>query len=120
MSNNRTGMTWTKLHDLLAQTVCTIAALAGAGAAFATPLPAAKLNPFFEQHCVECHDGTVKKGGLDLESLSREPADAETLRRWVRVFDRVETGEMPPKKKARPEAAALTAFLKALEGPLAA
>src|ERR1041384_2631084 len=119
MSNNRTGMTWTKLHNLLAQTVCTVAALAGADA-FAAPLPAAKLNPFFEQHCVECHDGTVKKGGLDLESLSREPADAETLRRWVRAFDRVEAGEMPPKKKARPEAEALSAFLTELQAPLAA
>jgi hypothetical protein len=86
--------------------------------ASAEPLPAAKLNPFIEDHCLDCHDGSMTKGGVDLGSLSRDPADAETRRLWVRVFDRVTAGEMPPKKKARPEAEDVAAFLAALEGPL--
>lgn len=97
---------------------CALASVVWVGEAFAAPLPVQKLNPFFENHCVECHDETAKKGGLDLESLSRDPTDAESLRRWVRVFDRVQSGEMPPKKKPRPDVAALSAFLTALEGPL--
>ncbi len=112
-------MTWALLHPSKFRKICVFTALACAGEAFAATLPTEKLNPFFENHCIECHDETTKKGGLDLDALSRNPADAETLRRWVRVFDRVESGEMPPKKKERPEAKALTAFLAALEGPLA-
>lgn len=102
------------------RTICAVTAVVCVRAAFAAPLPVQELNPFFENHCVECHDATAKKGGLDLESLSRDPTDAESLRRWVRVFDRVQSGEMPPKKKPRPEAGALSAFLAALDGPLAA
>lgn len=122
LKSTRQGLTSASasFEKSMPRTVCAVAVVVCAGQAFAAPLPAAKLNPFFENHCVECHDGTTKKGGLDLESLSRDPADAETLRRWVRVFDRVESGEMPPKKKARPETEALTAFLTTLKGPLAA
>lgn len=55
-----------------------------------------------------------------MESLSQDVKDTDTLQRWVRVFDRVNSGEMPPKKKSRPEAAALKAFLQDLDEPLAA
>ena len=79
------------------RTICVVTAVVCVGEAIAAPLPVQKLNPFFESHCVECHDETTKKGGLDLGSLSRDPTDAESLRRWVRVFDRVQSGEMPPK-----------------------
>src|SRR5436190_23639004 len=118
----RSKIRWEEMSKLLTtiRPACAAAAVVCVGEAAAAPLPIQKLNPFFETHCVECHDETTKKGGLDLGSLSRDPTDAESLRRWVRVFDRVESGEMPPKKKARPEADALRTFLAALEGPLVA
>jgi len=97
---------------------CALAVLLCAAQSPAAPLPADKLSPFFQAYCADCHDDTTKKGGLDLASLDREPRDAETLRRWVRVYDRVESGEMPPKKKPRPAAADVTAFLTALQAPL--
>ena len=65
------------------------------------------VQPFLEAHCTACHDDETNKGGLDLVAMSRDLDDAEMLRRWVRVFDRVEAGEMPPKKRARPEPEAL-------------
>ncbi|MHA3771293.1 DUF1592 domain-containing protein [Verrucomicrobiota bacterium sgz303538] len=65
------------------------------------PKPA---ESFFDAHCYDCHDSTEKKGGLDLTALKRDFADAETFARWVKVYDRIESGEMPPKKKARPPA----------------
>src|SRR6185503_7775214 len=86
----------------------------------ATELPGPKVDAFFDRHCYACHDQTEKKGGLNLETLERNPTDPETLRRWVRVFDRVETGEMPPKKKPRPADAELATFLTALRDPLIA
>ncbi len=75
---------------------------------------------FLGNYCLECHDAETKKGGLDLGSLGGDLSDAEALRRWVRVFDRVEAAEMPPRKKARPEADAMKAFLSSLGGTLAA
>ncbi|MEM7145633.1 MAG: DUF1592 domain-containing protein, partial [Verrucomicrobiota bacterium] len=92
--------------------------------ALASPTPPAdwvrSLDPFFNNHCYDCHDDVVAKGDLDLFNLSTDLSDAETLRRWVRVFDRVKKGEMPPKDKARPEAAAKGEFLAFLESPLVA
>ena len=64
----------------------------------------AKPADFFETHCTECHDTDTHKGNLDLTALKQDFADAENFARWVKVLDRVESGEMPPKKKARPAA----------------
>ena len=47
---------------------------------------------------------TRTKGGLDLTALKPDFADAENFARWVKVHDRIESGEMPPKKKPRPPA----------------
>src|SRR5437867_7255289 len=69
---------------------------------------------FFDRHCSECHDATAKEGGLDLAALSRDLSDAESLRRWVRVYDRIAGGEMPPKDASQPDAAAKKAFLASL------
>ena len=50
---------------------------------------------FLKQNCYDCHVGEVSEGGLDLKKLSDELTDANTDR-WVRIFDRVHDGEMPP------------------------
>jgi hypothetical protein len=93
--------------------------------AFAAATPAAQsaapatLQPFLKDQCYECHDADVAKGGLDLTALPYG-ADPGTHVKWVRVFDRVRAGEMPPAKKPRPAPAALTGFLAALEKDLTA
>jgi hypothetical protein len=69
---------------------------------------------YFEAHCYSCHDGRSKKGGLDLSALKVEPSNAENLARWLKIHDRIESGEMPPKAKDRPPAAESAAALKAL------
>ncbi|MFT5856952.1 MAG: hypothetical protein ACI8XO_004208, partial [Verrucomicrobiales bacterium] len=55
---------------------------------------------FLEKHCFECHDSDSQKGKLDLTALKLNDANFET---WVKVHDRVRSGEMPPAKKPRPE-----------------
>ncbi len=54
--------------------------------------------------CLDCHDGEVKKGGLDLSTLTWPPSTASGLGEWTRVVDRVTSGEMPPAKKSQPSA----------------
>ncbi len=78
--------------------------------------PGAK--PFIENHCSECHDAETKKGGLNLVDLGYVPEDRANFALWVKVHDRVEAGEMPPKKKAQPDPLALTAFVKGLGSDL--
>lgn len=98
------------------QGVCLVlftAALPAAGAAVPEPLAA-----FLDQHCVECHDADVKKGGLDLLTLPFDLADAGAFQKWRRVFERVHSGEMPPKKRERPPQAELETFLTALKQPM--
>jgi mono/diheme cytochrome c family protein len=91
--------------------------LAAAAPGMAGDLPRAT-RLFVEEHCVECHDADVKKGGLDLTALKFDPANSTNFSRWVLVHDRVSNGEMPPKKKPRPEAVELEAFTKSLSSPL--
>jgi hypothetical protein len=75
-------------------------------------------KPYFRKYCADCHLDGASKGGLDLDALATDLHDAETLRRWVRVYDRVRSGEMPPPKKEHAPAAEQDAFLKPLAATL--
>ncbi len=103
------------MAGILSRSVPFFLAFTTACAAFAAEVPTAK---FFTQHCTECHDKDTKKGNLDLTALKPDLADAENFARWVKVHDRIESGEMPPKKKARPPAKDTTAVVKALRESL--
>ena len=90
---------------------------------FVLSVPAFAATPkavtsFLEQHCFECHDADVKKGGLDLTSLKFDLKDPQLFEKWVKVHDSVADGEMPPKKKPRPDAKLADTFLEALDSQL--
>lgn len=76
------------------------------------------IQPFLDQHCMDCHDADAKKGGLDLATLSTDGNDAAAHKKWVRVFDLVSTGEMPPAKKERPKQDELKSFIATLGADL--
>ncbi len=79
------------------------------------------LQPFLDTHCMDCHDAEMKKGGLDLTAVSTDGSDAAALKKWVRVFDRVAAGEMPPaKKKKQPTQDEVQDFMAALGADLVA
>lgn len=86
------------------------------GAVYAASLP--QVSPFLEKHCTECHDRDVKKGGLDLTALEYRPEERKNFNEWVKVYDRVSKGEMPPAKKTPPEAGDRKGFLASLKKPL--
>lgn len=73
---------------------------------------------FFEKHCTECHGADAKKGGLDLTALKADFANPDEFARWVKVYDRTLSGEMPPKKSARPPAGEVKAVTDALKQSL--
>jgi Protein of unknown function (DUF1592)/Protein of unknown function (DUF1588)/Protein of unknown function (DUF1587)/Protein of unknown function (DUF1595)/Protein of unknown function (DUF1585)/Planctomycete cytochrome C len=74
----------------------------------------ADIPAFLEQHCMKCHDADSRKGNLDLAALKPDYANPESFARWVKVHDRIASGEMPPKKEKRPEASAATAVTAGL------
>jgi Protein of unknown function (DUF1592)/Protein of unknown function (DUF1588)/Protein of unknown function (DUF1587)/Protein of unknown function (DUF1595)/Protein of unknown function (DUF1585)/Cytochrome C oxidase, cbb3-type, subunit III len=66
-----------------------------------------------KMHCHDCHGGGIERGGLDLEAIS---GDALTKHRaiWEKVILRMDTRQMPPADKGRPDEAnynASVAFL---------
>lgn len=75
-------------------------------------------HEFLQTHCVACHDATAKQGGLDLTALKFSPQNAENLAVWIKIHDRVESGEMPPKSEPRPAVAARTELLSRLKADL--
>ena len=75
-------------------------------------------QPYFQEYCSDCHLQGSAKGGLDLATIPTDLHDAETLRRWVRIYDRVRSGEMPPPKKERAAAGEQATFLNTLGGGL--
>lgn len=87
-----------------------------AASAWAGPLPAPAA--FIEQYCADCHDSDEKKGGLDLASLPWDLESRTNFDEWVKVVDLLAKGEMPPKKKERPDAAAAHTFLEQIGGEL--
>ncbi len=78
----------------------------------------APLRAFLESHCYDCHDAATKKQGLDLASLKFALDDRAAFDTWVKVLDKVKSGEMPPKKKPQPAAAERDQFAAALHESL--
>ncbi len=69
---------------------------------------------FLHDYCTSCHNAEDKKGRLDLTGLAFDAADAANLAVWVKVHDRVQAGEMPPRTRARPDAARQQTFVEDL------
>lgn len=54
------------------------------------------LDTLIEQNCFDCHDSSTSEGGLDLTALAFDLDDRALRNRWVRIHDRIKSGEMPP------------------------
>ncbi len=84
-------------------------AMLGVASLNAAPVPPVA-HAFIEAQCASCHDDVEKEGGLDLTALMLQPDERKNFATWLKVHDRVSSGEMPPKKKARPPAADVATF----------
>src|SRR5262245_56544335 len=73
---------------------------------------------FVNTHCYECHNSVDAEGGFDLTALKPELTNREAFGRWVKVHDRVATGEMPPKQSHQPTDAERAKWVKQLQQEL--
>jgi hypothetical protein len=96
--------------ELLGLALLTLFAARPAGAT----QPPAPDQAFVRAYCTSCHNDVDKKGRLDLTRLAFDPKDSANLAVWIKVHDRVQAGEMPPKSRARPDAARQKAFVEGL------
>ncbi|NRA74965.1 MAG: DUF1587 domain-containing protein, partial [Planctomycetes bacterium] len=64
------------------------------------PLPS-QVNDVIESNCVRCHSGDKPKGGLDLEVVLEDGADAD-LEDWRKIQLVLNSGEMPPEGEKAP------------------
>jgi mono/diheme cytochrome c family protein len=94
--------------------------LAGAAAAETAVADGATSQKSFKTYCVDCHDDATATAGLSLESLA---ADYDNPA-WVRIHDRIKSGEMPPADAPQPtpeeRAAAVAGLAKKLSAAAAA
>ena len=75
---------------------------------------------FLEKHCLECHDADTAKGEISLEDLRADFGEAAMAETWGHVLEQVAFGEMPPKKKAKPEQEKKDSFIRRVESGLIA
>src|SRR4029078_1925904 len=80
----------------------------------------AEIFGFTKKYCSVCHNAVDREGGLDLMTLQYAPGDPENFVTWVKVHDRVQSGEMPPKQMERPKKADQAEFEKTLAASLTA
>jgi len=83
----------------------------------ASAFPAAgPFETFLETHCVSCHGPDKAKGDLRVDRLSRKFRTGEDSHVWAEVIEKVNSGEMPPKKK--PTQDEIAAFVTTLDSRL--
>src|SRR5689334_2252127 len=60
------------------------------------------VRPFLDAHCLRCHGPEKQKGEFRVDTLTRDFANSSAAVRWGDVLERLNTGEMPPKKEPKP------------------
>ena len=63
------------------------------------------VKPFIAKHCTSCHGPEKQKGDLRLDTIKTDFNSPATAGHWMEVMERINSGDMPPKKEVRPAAA---------------
>ena len=78
-----------------------------------------EVQPLLAGTCLACHSNEALSM-LDFTKLGHDLSDPEIYRKWERVFDRLERGEMPPAPMPTPDATLLEPAMVALKQALTA
>src|SRR5438093_1157871 len=83
----------------------------------ATAQPQAPSRALLDRYCVTCHNERLKTAGVmfDTVDVARVDGHRELFEKVVR---KLRSGQMPPQDRPRPDQAAVTAFVAALEAEL--
>ncbi len=61
-----------------------------------------RVRSFLDTHCVRCHGEKKPKGDVTLHQLSFDSKAAKDLEVWKKVYEQLESGEMPPAESEQP------------------
>lgn len=75
---------------------------------------------FLEKHCVRCHGPQKEEGDIRIDRLSRDFKAGTDTHHWAEALDKVNSGEMPPKKEPQPTQAEISEFVSSLDARLKA
>jgi len=88
-------------------------------AAADSPRVNSEVAAFFAESCTKCHGEQKAKGKLRLDRLDTDLAKPETFKRWQKILDQLQSGEMPPEEEEkRPDAAKLAAAIRLISAQL--
>ena len=77
-----------------------------------------EMRAAFKSHCYDCHGEADPEGGFNFQSLSTDVSDVAVRAKWIRVFDRINLGEMPPAEASALQMAEKQRVLEPLKGAL--
>ncbi|MDB4632117.1 DUF1592 domain-containing protein [bacterium] len=75
------------------------------------------IQSFVQELCIDCHDSSTETR-LDFSVLDRNLSNADVFRKWVHVFDRIKSGDMPPQQAIQPSSDARSNVLSTLGSEL--
>ena len=95
---------------------------AGAGLTADTPVNPtgyeSLVKPFLAQHCVKCHDAAKHSGDLRIDGLAVDYTSPKVMGHWEEIMNRLNSGEMPPKREPRPNPADIARLAEWIAGQL--
>src|ERR1700723_3181880 len=59
---------------------------------------------FIQAHCMDCHDADSARAGFRIDLLTDDFTTGNNAGLWNEVMNKINSGQMPPKKKQRPDA----------------
>ncbi len=99
---------------LVRKLMLTAACLGFAGAVSA----AEPFEAFLEKHCIRCHGPQKEEGDIRIDKLSRDFKAGRDSHHWAEALDKVNSGEMPPKKEPQPTQKEISEFVTSLDARL--
>ena len=57
---------------------------------------------FVDAHCMRCHGKEDPEGDLSLHTLSPDPKSPKDIEIWKKIFEQLDSGQMPPRKAKPP------------------
>jgi hypothetical protein len=67
---------------------------------------------FLQAHCLRCHGEKKQKGGLRLDTLSRDFTQPTIVSRWADVLEKINSREMPPEEEPQPKPEDVARFVE--------
>ncbi len=89
-----------KLISVLVSTLLALCATVFA----AEPALPESTRSFIGSHCTDCHDADKSRAGFRIDLLTADFTAGNNAGLWKEVMDKINSGEMPPKKRPRPDA----------------